>query len=201
MRPWSSRRRPPPTSFLRSRNLRLVKELVSIFSELFSGKQLKTTLRWILYALLFLIAELVQTVVLPRIPLGGIALSVVPTCIACVAVCEGAENATLYALLCGVFYCLAGTNLGPLYIVLFPACAAFSGAICDNYYSRSFLPALILSLLTLCVCGLVAFFFRVYLGSVSGAFWATVLVPEVLYSVLAVPPVYLGAWAISKIGR
>ena len=201
MKASTQSRKALPAHRCRRHNRILPKGGVPILSELFSGQQLKKTLRWILYALLFLISVLVQSVVLPRIPIGGVALCVVPTCVACVAVCEGAESATLYAIFCGLFHCFAGADLGPIYIVLLPVCAALSGAVCDNYYTRGVLPAMILSLMSLTLCGLVTFFFRVYLGSVSGALWATVLLPEILYSVLAFPLIYLGAWAVSRIGR
>ena len=46
-----------------------------------------------------------------------------------------------------------------------------------------------------------AFLFRVYIGSVAAALWQTVLLPEILFSVLAYPLFYLGAWAVSRIGR
>ena len=49
-----------------------------MFSELFSRRQLVSILKWTLYALLFLFAMLLQQIVLPKIPIGGITLCVVP---------------------------------------------------------------------------------------------------------------------------
>jgi len=144
---------------------------------------------------------LLQSVVLPQMPIGGIALCVVPVCVACVAVREGAERSTLYAILTGVFFCLSGVAEGPIYIVMLSLTAALAGAICDNFYTRSFMPGLVLSLMGLTLCEGSVFLFRVYFGNVSGMFWHTVLLPEILLSTLAFPLFYLSAWGISRIGR
>ena len=174
---------------------------IAIFSELFSRHQLTEFLRWTLYAVLFLAAMLLQTIVFPQIKLTGITLCVVPTCVACVAVREGAERGTLYAILTGVLFCLSGVSEGPLYIVLLALTAALAGAICDNFYTRSFVPALVLSLMGLAICEGLVFLFRVNTAGTDAALWHTVLLPEILLSALAFPPFYLGAWAISRIGR
>ncbi|MEA4964219.1 MAG: hypothetical protein VB055_00130 [Oscillospiraceae bacterium] len=144
---------------------------------------------------------LLQTVVLPHISLWGITLCVIPTCVACVAVKEGAEKGALFAMLTGLFFCFSGADLGPLYLVVLTFSAALCGALCDRYYTSSFMPALLLSLLSLAICEGAAFLFRLYLGMVSAPLWQTVLLPEILFSALAFPLFYLGAWAISKIGR
>ena len=144
---------------------------------------------------------LLQTIVLPKMTIGGIALCVVPTCVVCVAVQEGAERAALFTLLASAVYCLSGADCGPIYIVTLTLTAALAGSVCDHFYTRTFVPALILSLLGLKICEGAAFLFRVYIGSVAAALWQTVLLPEILFSVLAYPLFYLGAWAVSRIGR
>lgn len=151
--------------------------------------------------MLFLFAVLLQTVVLPQMPIGGITLCAVPTCAVCVAVREGAEKASLYALLCGVFYCMTGADCGPIYIVSLTLAASIAGTVCDRYYTRAIVPALILSLLGLAIAEGAAFLFRVYIGSVAASLWQTLLLPEILLSVLVFPLIYLGAWAVSRIGR
>lgn len=150
---------------------------------------------------MFLFAVLLQTIVLPHISLGGISLCVVPTCIACIAIQEGAEGGALFALFAGAFFCLSGIDLGPLYLVTLTLSAALCGALCDRYYTRTIMPSLLLSLLSLTICEGAAFLFRLYLGLVGASLWQTVLLPEVLFSILAFPLFYLGAWAIAKIGR
>lgn len=144
---------------------------------------------------------LLQTVVFPQIRLQGITLCAVPTCVACVAVREGAERGTLYAILTGVVFCLSGVSEGPLYIVLLALTAALAGTICDNFYTRAFVPALVLSLMGLTICEGLVFLFRVNTAGTDIALWHTVLLPEILLSILVFPLLYLCAWAISRIGR
>ena len=172
-----------------------------MFSELFSRRQLTEILKWTLYGLLFLFAMLLQAIVLPRLTIGGIALCTVPTCVVCVAVQEGADRATLYGLLCGALFCLSGVDCGPLYIVSLTLSAAIAGAACDRFYTRTFVPALVLSLLGLTLCEGLAFLFRVYVGSVAAGLFQTVLLPEILFSILVYPLFFLGTWAVSRIGR
>jgi len=144
---------------------------------------------------------LLQTIVFPQIRLAGITLCAVPTCAVCVAVREGAERGTLFALLAGVVFCLSGVSEGPLYIVLLSLTAALAGTICDNFYTRSFVPALVLSLMGLTICEGLVFLFRVNTAGTDAALWHTVLLPEILLSTLAFPLFYLSAWGISRIGR
>ena len=177
------------------------KEGPTIFSDLFSREQLTGILRWTLYSVLFLLTMLIQTIVLPQIKLTGITLCIVPIGIVCVAVREGAEKGALFALITGLIFCLSGISEGPLYIVLFTLSAALSGAICDSYYTRSFFPGLVLSLMSLALCEGLVFLFRVSTAGTDGALWHTVLLPAILLSLLAYPLIYLSAWAISRIGR
>ena len=101
----------------------------------------------------------------------------------------------------GIAYGVSGVDCGPIHIITLTLSAVLAGALCDRYYTRSFVPALFLSLLGLAVCEGIVFLFRVYIGVIDPALWRTVLLPEILLSVLGFPPVYLGAWVISKIGR
>lgn len=151
--------------------------------------------------MLYLVALLLQTIVLPQMRLTGITLSVIPICIACVAVREGAERGTFFAIIASLIFCLSGASDGPLYIVLLSLTAALAGAICDNFYTRSFVPALVLSFMGLVLCETVVFLFRVNTTGTDIALWQTVLLPQIMVSLLAFPLFYLGAWAISRIAR
>lgn len=177
------------------------KEGLHIFSEYFSREQATDILRWTLYSILFLLVMLVQTIVLPQIKVTGITLCVVPICLVCISVQEGAERGTLFALIASIIFCLSGISEGPIYIALLSLIAALSGAICDNYYTRSFIPALVLSMMGLTICEGLVFLFRVSTTGTDGTLWHTVLLPVILLSLLAFPLIYLGAWAISRIGR
>ena len=59
--------------------------------QLLTASQWKSILKWSLYGVLFLFSMLLQSSVLPRMPIGKIFLSAVPVCVACVALEEGTE--------------------------------------------------------------------------------------------------------------
>lgn len=144
---------------------------------------------------------LLQTIVLPQMRFFEFSLSFIPVCLVCIAVREGAERGTFFAILAGLVFCLSGISDGPLYLVLFSVSAALAGAVCDNFYTRSFVPALVLSLMALLFCETAVFLFRVNTTGTDAALWHTVLLPMIMVSLLAFPLFYLGAWAISRIAR
>lgn len=169
--------------------------------ELLTAKQVTSILKWTLYTLLFLFSMLLQTVILPRMRINGIALTAVPVCIACVAVWEGSVAGGVYGILCGMFYSLSGVDCGPIFVLTFAISAVLSGGICEHYTVRGFISSLILSLMSLMICQTLAFIFRVYANIVALKYWSTVLIPEILLSILLVPIFYVGARVIAKIRK
>lgn len=151
--------------------------------------------------MLFFFAMLLQSIVLPRLTIAGISLCALPVCLACISVKEEADHSTLFGLLTGTFFCLTGADCGPLYLLVFTASCALCGAICDQFYTRTIAPALILSLVSLAFCEGLVFLFRAYIGTVSFSLWLPVLLPEILLSALLFPIFYPAVWGISKLGR
>ena len=159
----------------------------------------KNILMWALYAVLFLFVVVLQTVVFGRARFFGVKLSLVPVCIACIAMHTGSENGALFGLIAGAFWMLAGADGGALYILLFTGCGAVVGYLCDRYLNRTLLSAFLMSLLTLSLTQTALFAFRVFLGTTS---WAGILsVPvQIGLSMLAWPLIYPAAWAVRKAG-
>lgn len=159
----------------------------------------KNILMWALYAVLFLLVLVVQTVIFGHTRFFGVKLSLVPVCLACIAMHTGSENGALFGLIAGAFWMLAGADGGVLYILLFPVCGAVAGYLCDRYLNRSLLSAFFMSFLTLAVTQLALFAFRVFLGTTAPAGVVSVLV-QIGLSLLAWPPIYWIAWAVRKAG-
>lgn len=159
----------------------------------------KNILMWALYAVLFLLVLVVQTVIFGRARFFGVKLSLVPVCIACVAMHTGSENGALFGLISGAFWMLAGADGGVLYILLFPVCGALAGYLCDRYLNRSLLSAFFMCLMTLCLTQLALFAFRVFVGTAALSGIGSVLV-QIGLSMLAWPPVYWLAWLVRKAG-
>ena len=57
----------------------------------------KNALMWTLYGVLFLLIAVLQTVVFGRARFFGVKLTLIPVCLACVAMLAGAEAEALYA--------------------------------------------------------------------------------------------------------
>ena len=137
----------------------------------------KNALMWTLYGAFFLLLTVLQTVVFGRARFFDVKLSILPVCIACVAMLCGAEAG---ALLCTL-------------------CAVAVGYLCDRYLVRRLLSALIMSLLALTVCQTILFLFQCYLGTIYIGTIYTLPI-QIGLSLLSCPLIYLGAWAIRKVG-
>ena len=159
----------------------------------------KNALMWTLYGVLFLLIAVLQTVVFGRARFFGVKLTLIPVCIACVSMLAGAEAGALYGLCCGTVWCFTGAAGGAMHIVLLTVCGAVIGYICDRYLVRQLLSAILMSLLALVFCQTLLFLFQCYLGTINIGM-ITALPVQIGLSLLACPLLYLGAWAIRKVG-
>ena len=159
----------------------------------------KNALMWTLYGVLFLLIAVLQTVVFGRARFFGVKLTLIPVCIACVSMLAGAEAGALYGLCCGTVWCFTGAAGGAMHIVLLTVCGAVIGYICDRYLVRQLLSAILMSLLALVFCQTLLFLFQCYLGTIH-IVMITALPVQIGLSLLACPLLYLGAWAIRKVG-
>ena len=159
----------------------------------------KNALMWTLYGVLFLLIAVLQTVVFGRARFFGVKLTLIPVCIACVSMLAGAEAGALYGLCCGTVWCFTGAAGGAMHIVLLTVCGAVIGYICDRYLVRQLLSAILMSLLALVFCQTLLFLFQCYHGTIHIGM-ITALPVQIGLSLLACPLLYLGAWAIRKVG-
>lgn len=157
-------------------------------------------LRWTLYALLFLLAMMVQTVVFGNRTFLGVQPDLVPVVIVCVCLRESAERGGLYALLCSLLWCLSGADQGSVCIAVLTFVPVLGSILCTAFLSERYLPCLCLTVLTLLIEQSAMFFLRYMFGGVDGIlFWRTLL-PCVLVSTLAQPLVYFLVKRIASIG-
>lgn len=159
----------------------------------------KNILMWALYAALFLLCTVIQTVIFGKLRLFGVKLAIVPVCLACVAMHTGSENGALFGLVAGIFWMLAGADGGVLYILLFPVCGAVAGYLCDRYLNRRFVSALAMCLLTLLVTQVALFLFRLFLGDLTWAHFPPVFL-QIALSMFLSPLLYPLSKLIRKAG-
>lgn len=163
-------------------------------------KQWMHILRWCLYAFLFLVAMMLQTVVFGNRTLLGAHPNFVPVVIVCVCLREGPERGGLFALISSLIWCLSGIDYGTVSLavltVLPVLCAVLTRTLVNNRYYF----CLLVCLATLFVEQSAIFLLRWFFGNLEASRFLTDLLPCVLISALSHPIFYLIVKRIEKIG-
>lgn len=156
-------------------------------------------LRWALYALICLVGLLAQDVLLYRVNVAGGCTDMVPCLILMVAVIQGAEQGSVFALCASVLYYFSGSCAGFHVIPLLTAVTVLAAIFRQAFLRRGFWAVVLsvgLGLLTY-EMGLfaVSLFLKLTVFSRVGAVLATVAL-----SLLAVPVVYPVLMTVGKLG-
>ena len=163
-------------------------------------KQWLHILRWSLYALLLLVAMMVQTVVFGNRLLFGAKPLLVPVVICCVCLREGAERGGVFALLATLFWCFSGAEYGPVSIVMQTAVPVLGTVGSRAVLSSRYVPCLFITFLALFLEQSIVFGLKVFTGNAQGAMFFTVLLPCVFISLLFQPIVYFLVKQTERIG-
>lgn len=163
-------------------------------------KQWLHILRWTLYALLFLLAMMLQTVVFGSRTIFGVRPDFVPVVITCVCLREGAERGGLFALLASLFWCLSGAEQGSVCIAVLTLVPVGGCLLFRTLVENRFLPCLVLVAATLFIEQSVMFLLKFFFDGLAGILFVRKMLPCVLVSLLAQPPVYGLVKCIGKIG-
>ena len=99
-------------------------------------------LRWTLYAALFLLALLVQTVVFGNL---------VAIVITCVCLREGPERGGTFALIASLVWCLSGIDQGSVCLLVLTVLPVLGSILCRAVLANRFLPSLLVCFVTLAV--------------------------------------------------
>lgn len=162
-------------------------------------KQQLRALCWLLYGLVCLVGLLLQDVLLYRVNVLGGCTDMVPCIVMMVAVMQGAESGSVFALLLSVLYYFSGSSAGFYVIPLLTAVAVFV-----VIFRQAFLRQEFFTLLLCCAMGMVLYelilfgvslFLKLTVASRVGAALMTAVV-----SLLAVPVLYPVLLAIGKLG-
>lgn len=155
-------------------------------------------LRWTLYSLLFLLAMMIQTVVLGNRPVFGTQPDLITAVIVCVCLREGAERGGLFALLTSLLWCLSGAADGSISIAILTILPILGSILCNSLLNNRFLPTLLVTAVTLFIFHGIAFFLKVIFFETDMALFLRKLIPCMWVSLLAQPPIY---WLVKKIHR
>ena len=157
-------------------------------------------LRWTLYAILFMLAMMLQTVVLGNRPIFGANADFIPVVIACVCMREGPERGGWFALCTALFWFLSGAESGSISIVLLTAVPILCSVLCRSVLHRRYMTCLLSSFVTLFALHTVIFLLKYLLGDIDLSLFARKLLPGVLVSLVAHPVVYFLVKKINRIG-
>ena len=162
-------------------------------------KQRLSFLKWVLYALVLLVASVAQDVVLSRVRLFGAATDLVPCLIFIVCVLEGSESGSVFCLAASLVYLFSGTAPG-VYAVVFITFLGIAASIFRQSYLRKGFGATVLCVWgSLTVYELLIFLTGLFLGLTHpGRVLAFLLTAQL--SALAVPVFYPILVSIGKIG-
>jgi rod shape-determining protein MreD len=125
-------------------------------------QQRKQLLRWLLFAVLLVVASVLQDVVLCRMQIFGATTDLVPLVIILICVQIGADRGAIFALIAAMLYKFSGTAPGYYSMALIPVLALLAAMLRQSYFRRSFgsvflcvTAAIVLYEMTVLLCGLI----------------------------------------------
>ncbi|MDR2670362.1 MAG: rod shape-determining protein MreD [Oscillospiraceae bacterium] len=147
--------------------------------------------KWVVYALAFLIFLLLQTGVLVRVRVWGVSPNILPVVIAVVAMLEGREAGAVYGFFAGLWCDAVIPPVPAVHAILFLLLGAGVGHVTEKLFRKNFLTGFLCSLVTLAAFDVV-FFTVLYLVPGRADLYNLVLVaaPEIALTALCVPAVY-----------
>ena len=162
-------------------------------------KQRRAFYTWALMALLLLVISVLQDVVLCRLRIYDATTDLVPCVIFLIAIIEGSQNGSVFALFAGMFYQFSGSAPGGYTLVLITAIAIGAAIFRQSYLQKSFGAALLTT-------GLAVFAYELLNFALGWATGLTVfsrlpgfLITAVL-TLVAVPLLYPVVLSIAAIG-
>lgn len=162
-------------------------------------KQRHAFYKWALMTLLLLVISVLQDVVLCRLRIYDATTDLVPCLIFLIAIIEGSQNGSVFALFAGMFYQFSGSAPGGFALVLVTAIAIGAAIFRQSYLQKSFGAALLTTGLAILVYELLVFALGWAIGLTVFSRLAGFLITAVL-TLVAVPLLYPVVLAIAAIG-
>lgn len=162
-------------------------------------RQWLSFLRWALYSLLALLCAMLQTVVLAN--RVTVCPDLVPIVIVCVCLREGAERGGIFALTASLLWCFSGADQGSVAIAVLTIVPVAGTLLNRAILTNRFIPCLMLAFLTLFIEQSLMFLLKFFFQDAAGVLFFTRLLPCVLISLLAQPPLYWLTGKIAQIGE
>ena len=162
--------------------------------------QYRRAIRWVLYALMVMLAFLAQSVVFGSNVFFSFKLDLVAVAAISAALFVGAEKGSLFCLIVGVFYCFTGADMGPVTLVALTVCGALAGGACQAYFKKHLIPCALFSALALVLCDGSIFLLKLYFRQTQLPVLTETVLPGFAFSLLSVLLFFPISWLIARIG-
>lgn len=166
---------------------------------LLTKKQQLDLTRWTLFGIVCLAGLIVQDVAVYRIRLWGVCADIVPCLIMMVAVMQGAESGSVFALVASCLYYFSGSAAGAYVIPLITAPAILLGILRQGSLRKGFFTILLCSAVGMAAYELGMFGIGLFLRLTTVERFSSMLITAGL-SLAVVPVAYPVLLAIGKIG-
>lgn len=161
-------------------------------------KQRRSILRWAMYALVLLVASVLQDVILCRLQLFGATTDLVPCGIILICILEGAEKSSLFALAASFLHLFSGGMPGIYSPVILTALAICASIFRQAYLQKGFGATLLCTAAALLLYAVLNFLVGLFGGlTLPGRLFAVILsVLMTLPAVVVLNPVCMSIEAL-----
>lgn len=164
-----------------------------------SQRQRFGLLRWTLFALLCLVALLVQDSMVYRLDIFGAGADLVPCVIIMITALQGAEAGSIFSLVASILFYLSGSAPGPFVIPMLTIIAILAVIFRQACLRQGFFSILLTTALGMACYEMLLFAVGLFLNYTISHWLLSTLLTAGL-SLVALPVAYPIARAISKIG-
>lgn len=162
--------------------------------------QYRRAIRWVFYALMVLVAFLLQSVAFASNIFFSFKLDLVVVAAISAALFLGAERGSLFCLAVGVVYCFTGADMGPVVLVGLTFCGALAGGACQAYFKKHLIPCALFAALALALCDGSIFLLKLYFMQTRLPVLTETVLPGLAASLAGVLIFFPVSWAIARIG-
>ncbi len=153
-------------------------------------------LKWILFALVWILALTLQDVIMARFSFFGATTDLVPCFILLTAVTIGSEQGCIFALVTALFYYFSGSAPGAYAVAFLPIFSIAGGLFRENFWRRGFASDVLCSAIAMMLYEIGVFVAGTFSG-MTGWYRFSVFLATGFLSVLVMLPLYP---LVSKIG-
>jgi len=190
----------PKGRFYRTHEFRPDKLQASFLKTLYLTRHQRRILaKWSLFALVCIVALVLQDVIMARVSILGANTDLVPCAILLISVAIGSEEGGIFALVAAMIYYFAGTAPGPYAVALLPIYGLAGGLFRENFWRRGMTSDVLCAGIAMMAYEMTVFGLGLFSELTNWYRWHIFLITGIL-SVLVMLPLYPLVSKIHAIG-